>query len=222
MNGILSLQGRHEEQEALVRDISSRYPGLGGWQSVLGCVEARRGMRRQARQRFERLMAGLGAAIRVEPFVLGLLGPLADLCSEIGDVDHAARLYRALAPYARYYGIIVSAIATQGPVARHMGLLAARMGRHELAAAHFEAALATTDGGSRPHLALACHEYARMLASTDNASSRTRAHELLERALSEGHALDMAGLVRDCQALAADLAARSSGVARAHVRRVLP
>jgi hypothetical protein len=179
-------------------------------------------MRRQARQRFERLMAGLAAAIRVEPFVLGLLAPLADLCSEVGDADHAARLYQALSPYAPYYGIIISGLATQGPVARHMGLMAARMGRHELAAEHFEAALATTDGGSRPHLALACHEYARMLGSTGSASNKVRARELLERALSEGHALGMAGLVKDCQALASDLVARPAGPARrTHLRRVL-
>jgi DNA-binding winged helix-turn-helix (wHTH) protein/tetratricopeptide (TPR) repeat protein len=221
LNGILSLQGRLDEQEALVRDISSRYPGLGGWRSVLGCVEARRGMRRQARQRFERLMAGLSDAIRVEPFVLGLLAPLADLCSAVGDADHAARLYQALSPYARYYGIIVSGLATQGPVARHMALMAGQMGRHELAVTHFEAALVTTDGGSRPHQALACHEYARLLASTENASNRAHAQELLERALSEGHALGMAGLVRDCEALAADLVAGPSGVRRAHVGQVL-
>jgi DNA-binding winged helix-turn-helix (wHTH) protein/tetratricopeptide (TPR) repeat protein len=221
MNGILGLQGRLEEQEAIVRDISSRYPALGGWRAVLGGVEARLGMRRQARQRFDRLMAGFTTAIRAEPFVLGLLCPLADLCSEVGDEEHATRLYQALSPYARYYGVLSSGIATHGPVARHLGLLATRLGRYELASQHFEAALATTDGGSRAHLALARYEYARMLASTGNPSTRARAHKLLERALSEGHALGMAELVKSCQALAADAAPASGAARRAEFGPVL-
>jgi hypothetical protein len=222
MNGLLGLQGRLEEQEALVRDISSRYPALGGWRAVLGCVEARLGMRRQARQRLERLMAGYTTALRGEPFVLGLLCPLADLCAEVGDEEHAAMLYEALSPYGRYYGILSSAIATHGPVARYLGRLAARLGHHERASGHFEAALAATDGGSRVHLALVRYEYAQMLASMERPSERASAHKLLEHALSEGQALGMAGLVKTCQELANDLG-RPAGLARrTHVRRVLP
>jgi DNA-binding winged helix-turn-helix (wHTH) protein/tetratricopeptide (TPR) repeat protein len=222
MNGILSLQGRWEEQETLVRDISSRYPALGGWRSTLGFAEARLGMRRQARQRFERLMAGLAAAIRREPFVLGLLCPLADLCSEVGDAEHAARLYQALSPYARYHGILPSGISTHGPVARHMGNLAVRMGNHELAAQHFEAALATSDGGCRSYLALALHSYAGLFASTGDPSHRTRARELAERALSESRAMGMAALAKDSQALATDLVARPAGAGhRPQTGRVL-
>jgi DNA-binding winged helix-turn-helix (wHTH) protein/tetratricopeptide (TPR) repeat protein len=222
MNGILGLQGRLDEQESVVRDISSRYPALGGWQSVLGRLEVRLGMRRQARQRFERLMAGFAAAIRGEPFVLGFLCPLADLCSAVGDPEHAAQVYQAVSRYAPYCGIVASGISTHGPVARYLGLLAVQMERYELASQHFEAALAMTHG-SRVHLALVRQEYARMLASTGDASGRARAHELLEQALSDGRALNMAVLMEDCQALARDLGPRPSDAARtADVGRVFP
>ena len=66
---------------------------------------------------------------------------LADVCADLGDVEHAEILYRLLAPYASRNAMLGN-VYTYGSVAFALGRLAAVLGRLDDAEAHFEAALA--------------------------------------------------------------------------------
>ncbi len=83
-----------------------------------------------------------------------------------------------------------------GPASRVLGLLAARLGRHDAAREHFEQAIAllsALDAG--PHLARARYGYGRMLLQAVELGEAARARELCEAALADAERLGMPGLV---------------------------
>ena len=65
---------------------------------------------------------------------------LAEVCAELGEVEHAEILYRLLAPYASHNAML-GYVYSYGSVAFALGKLATVLGRFDDAEAHFEAAL---------------------------------------------------------------------------------
>ncbi len=79
---------------------------------------------------------------------------------------------------------------------RLLGLLAQTMGSPDLAAEHFEDALAfCRKGGVRPELAWSCCDYAGMLLERDGDGDRSRAISLLDESLAISSELGMRPLM---------------------------
>jgi hypothetical protein len=95
---------------------------------------------------------------------MGVVTNLATTGALLGDAPRAAQLYTLLAPYAGQ--LIAPLVARLGSADRHLGQLAAVMGRWAEAERHFQAAI---DMNRRMQqwfrLALAQAEYARMLVA---------------------------------------------------------
>src|SRR5262249_49125325 len=103
-----------------------------------------------------------------------------------------------------------------GAVARHLGLLAATLGRRAEAARHFEDALAANARMGTAHmLAHTQLGYAELLLAGGDAADRSRAVDLLNRALDAAQALGMRGVVE--RALAAKLRAQGLEDGNLHV-----
>ena len=120
---------------------------------------------------------------------------LVDLCTWLGDVRRAERLYRLLEPLAGRNLVFGVAVVCYGAVDRRLGMLAATMERWDLAEAHFERAL-EVDARSRglPWLAHTRHQYAAMLLERRRAGDAARAATLLDAALAACRELGMHAL----------------------------
>jgi DNA-binding winged helix-turn-helix (wHTH) protein/tetratricopeptide (TPR) repeat protein len=140
LNGYLRLLGDSARARELTYEASARYPSFVGWRAALALAEFDLGRQQAAQEIFESLMAEGVPALRRDAFVLSALCPVAELSIWFGTDEHSTQLYDALRPYAKYCGTVAYAIATNGPITRYLGLLAARLRRYDAAAAHFEAA----------------------------------------------------------------------------------
>ena len=163
-SGHWRLQGRLLEAERAARDMSVTYPTLGGWHADLATIQGAAGRTRQARVELARLMADDMAAIISDPFLLGALPALADLCGLVGDERQARTIYQAMLPYADRHGKVSLALGTTGPLVRHLGKLARMSGDFELAECHYQQALSMAERMPSPtFVALACLGYADLL-----------------------------------------------------------
>jgi hypothetical protein len=103
---------------------------------------------------------------------LGAITCLAETCAATGSDRQAATLYGLLAPYADRNVVIGSASTCAGPAARHLGLLASVLGRHETAAGHFEQAIAMNHAmGARPWMARTRLQYAQALRTDSHSGT---------------------------------------------------
>lgn len=84
------------------------------------------------------------------PAVVGL----ADLVARLRDPEKAALLYEAMEPWAELHSVTPGPILYGGPVSRSLGLMALVQNEPEIAAGHFEQAIAQSDAlGARPMMA---------------------------------------------------------------------
>ena len=68
-----------------------------------------------------------------------------EACVTLGDATHAAALYERLLPYAGRPATAGRAVVSFGAVDRHLGGLAALLGRHDDAVRHLHAAITRND-----------------------------------------------------------------------------
>ncbi len=191
-SGCLRFLGRNEAARELIYEGAALNPAIGSWRCAVGLIEIEMGRPVAARKIYEGLIAEGLDLLRNDVFALGAICPLADLCAEVGDAGDAASLYTALAPYADQCAPVGFGVGNYGPVARHLGVLAARQGSYELAGEHFEAARAAS--ARMPSPTFLCQSVAvqarHLLAGPDPPDLRQRAieHQLdkRERALSHG------------------------------------
>lgn len=121
----------------------------------------------------------------------------------------ASSVYNAILPYADHHGNVSIGIATHGPMARHLGLLAMRMGDLERAETHLARAIAASAAmPSPPFLALACMASARVALWDGRSAARERAAALLGRALVAARQAGLWAIARSCRALADSVALR--------------
>lgn len=118
--------------------------------------------------------------------------PLA-LCGARTPTEH---VYRLLAPVSdRFISWGYTGVVWDGPAARVLALLAARLERWDEAEAHFASALASLEKlDARPYLARTSYEHGRFLLARD----AERARAAIERAHAIAEQLGMPGLVRLC------------------------
>jgi DNA-binding winged helix-turn-helix (wHTH) protein/tetratricopeptide (TPR) repeat protein len=203
VSGLWWLAGRVTEAEAMIRDLSSRLPGNAGWRAQLACVEVDLGRKEPARRALERLMRETGNDPRDTPFAMSVLAPLAELCGRIGEPAMARTLYEKLIPYARHHGFVASGIATHGPITRHLGLLAARMGESALALAHLRGSIEAAERmGSPSFTALCSLGYGRMLLAEESPEARQQAAAVLSKAMNLSKRAGMWGVAGRCEMIA--------------------
>ena len=115
---------------------------------------------------------------------------LTEVCAALGDDGQAANLYRLLLPYADRVLVLGGGVVCTGAASRHLGLLAATMGRWSDAERHFDDALATnTRIGAVLPLAHTRHDYAAMLLSRGAPGDRERGVTMLKSVLESARAL---------------------------------
>lgn len=141
-SGFLRMLGQLDRSRALIYEVAVEYPAFTSWRCALALSEVDAGHREAASKIFTSVLAEPDA-LQSDAFVLSALCPLAELCTLVGKSEDAAQVYDALLPYAEQCGMIAFGIATYGPIARYLGLLAAQQGKYALSAAHLGAALAT-------------------------------------------------------------------------------
>jgi class 3 adenylate cyclase/DNA-binding CsgD family transcriptional regulator len=154
----------------------------------------------EARRAFDAFAADDFADARADLTWRSSLPLLAEVCARLGDTARAGTLYRLLEP-ARHLNATYGDLLFMGVIARHLGLLAATMGRWEDAERHFADALAMNERqGAPPWAAWTRHDWAAMLLARAASGDRARALALLDEALA---AARMMGMVRLEQAAAA-------------------
>ena len=132
-------QGRLGEILPAVVEAVERHPALAAWRAALPVAHLAAGDEPRARLELERLLDGLDAIPR-DFFWLAALTLIAEASAALRVPGAAERLYGELAPFASRW-VQVGYAASDGPVARSLGLLAAARGDVPRAAAHFEQAL---------------------------------------------------------------------------------
>lgn len=205
MNGLLRLQGRAAEAEAMACEMSAQYPSLAGWRAFVGAIHADAGRTALARQIYVQLVDHELDSLRRDPYLLSALCPVAELGVRVGDRASARVLYDALLPYEGRHGNVSFGAATYGPVSLQLARLASRIGELTLAEGHCERALVEAERmPSRTFVALACLSYAHILRRVDGQGARAQAY--LTRALELACSTGMHGMVAQCRGLAELLA----------------
>ena len=132
-------QGRLGEILPAVVDAVGRHPALAAWRSALPLAHLAAGDEGRARAELVSLVDGLGSIPR-DFFWLTAMTMLAEASGALRAAGPAERLYRDLAPYASRW-VQIGYAASDGPVARSLGMLAAARGDAAQSVAHLEHAL---------------------------------------------------------------------------------
>jgi AAA ATPase domain len=156
---------------------------------------------------------------RLEPSVARVLGwqqleqrsGLAEVAAEAAAVDAAAvadiaeRAYQGLLPSAASMVVVGGAVVCKDPVAHHLGVLAAVLGRWDQAVDHLRDAIARAQRlGARPSLVRGRCELGRVLLARGRPADRAQAEQLLRQAADAAGELGMGALAeRATEALAA-------------------
>jgi hypothetical protein len=183
-------QARLDEIEdfASAHPVDSRFPMMAVFRATRALLEAERGELESARRELESFTKnGLAEFPHDFSYVYGL-SLLSELCRTLDDPGSAEVIYAALAPFADRHVVLFMGRLTLGSVERYLGLLAATMGKLELAEGHF--ARATKENlriGARLWVAHTQLDWATMLHAQGGAAA--------------GRA---AGLLRPCLTAAAE------------------
>ena len=172
------------------------------WAPGLCWAYLARGRIGEGRRLFERLARDGFASLEQNANWYVAMYDLAAITTLLDEPAAAALLYERLLPYADRRVAAGRAIYDNGSVEYPLARYAALAGRPEVAARHFEAALAAEEAaGARPNLILVRSHYAQLLAAQGD---HERARELAAAAVADAEALGAPGAV---PAAAAALAA---------------
>lgn len=152
------------ELELSARQLVEENPSRPAWRAALATLLCESGRLGEAREEFSRLAAGDFEDIPTDLDWMIAMALLSDVCADLADGDRAALLYAKLEPYADVNVVIGLAAVCLGSVESFLGRLAGTMGRIDLAARHFERALAANFAlGAPACLARTQVDYARVL-----------------------------------------------------------
>jgi DNA-binding CsgD family transcriptional regulator/tetratricopeptide (TPR) repeat protein len=205
MFGIRREQGRLAELAAATRLLAgSARPG-GAWRPALAAVLAELGMEDEARRELEHVRNEGFDALRAALW-LASLTYLADACAAVGDADLAALVYPELAPLRGGNVVIGHGVACYGAVDRYLGMLAATLGEPDLAAEHFEHALAfNREMGASTWVAHTLYAYGRTLRARGRDGDAERAAAMLTEAAALAEQIGMPMLLARARALGANV-----------------
>jgi tetratricopeptide (TPR) repeat protein len=189
-------QGRMGELERAARQLVADNPGRPAWRAALANLLCEEGRLDEAQEEFDRLAADDFEDVPKDLDWMIVMTLLSDVCADLEDAERAARLYDKLEPYAAVNVVIGLAAVCLGSAASFLGKLAATMGRADLAAEHFERALAANTALQAPVcLARTQVDYARAVGPG------SQADELLEAAAETAVAVGSGSVARKIEAL---------------------
>jgi tetratricopeptide (TPR) repeat protein len=139
-------QRRLDELLDLVTFQADAHPARPGWLCARAAALVDAGRREEARVEVERLVGPDSVSLRRDATFLSSCALLADAVARLGDAAAARTVYDALAPYAGHNATLPSG-GFLGPVARHMGVLAAAYGDAERAREHLAEARRIAERG---------------------------------------------------------------------------
>jgi hypothetical protein len=190
---VRTFQGRLEEIEPIVSQMSERYPES-SFGPALAFIHSETGAAEPARALFDTLAAAGFAEVRRDGNWLSSMALLCNVASFLRDAERAALLYDALAPYDGRIVIGCAGSVTQGPVATYLGITAATAGRIDQAVAHLSDGVAQAQDVGVPFAVWARRELGHALVARDGPGDRERGEQELRGALDEARRL---GLVRE-------------------------
>jgi DNA-binding CsgD family transcriptional regulator len=145
---------------------------------------------------------------------------LALTSAALGDAAVAAGLYEELLPLDGRNIVLSEGVVCIGAASYYLGILAGAAGRFDDAERHFRQAIAMNGRtGARPWLALAQHDYGKMLLSRRAAGDRRVATALLEECVSGARQLGMGELAAKAERLLAPHKARGAALPDGLTRR---
>jgi DNA-binding CsgD family transcriptional regulator len=205
MFGIRREQGRLAEIAAVIRMLSGSARSSGVWRPGLAALLAELRMDDEARRELEHVRREGLDSLRASLWVASLTY-LADACAAVGDDDVAELVYPELAPLAGGNVVIGHGVACYGAADRYLGLLASTLGEHDLAAEHFEQALAVNRAaGATTWIAHTLYAYGRTLRMRGSSDDALRASTLLSEAAALAGRIGMPMLLARAEALGARL-----------------
>lgn len=179
------------EVETEMHELAADYPARPVFRCALVHLYARSGRLAEAGRRLDQLARDNFSGVPFDQEWLFAVSFLAETSALIGHTDSARALYSLLVPHAALNAADWPE-GIRGAIARYLGLLAATTNQRDVAAQHFEAALAmNAEMGLFPWLALTQEDYARMLAASGEPPAVERATELLRAARATYRALGM-------------------------------
>jgi tetratricopeptide (TPR) repeat protein len=201
LSAISSEEGRWEEAIDHGREMAERCSGHSVAYARITTLQARSGDHDAARASLHKLTSADLAAVPRDHLWQGVLSDLAEASALLRAKEPAARIYDYLLPHS---GLLPTAGGSmcRGVVDRFLAMLAATLGRLEVAAAHYETALELEDRmKARPLAARTRYWYARTLLKRSGPADHDHANRLLQEALTIAAELGMAPLATDSEAL---------------------
>jgi DNA-binding CsgD family transcriptional regulator len=206
MFGIRREQGRLAELAPVVGLLAGAGGPVGAWRPGLAALLAELGMEDEARRELAQVRREGLEPLRPSLW-LASLTYLADACAAVGDQDLAALVYPELAPLAGGNVVVGHGVACYGAADRFLGLLAATLGDHDRAAAHFERALALNRRmGATTWVAHTLYAYGRTLHMRGRGEDAPRASAMLIEAAALAQDIGMPALLARARALGAPAA----------------
>jgi AAA ATPase domain len=174
-------QRRLDELLDLVTGQADAHPARPGWLCARAAALVDAGRPEEARAEVESLVGPDGVSLPHDTTFLSSCALLADTVARLRDAGAARTVYDALAPYARHNATLPSG-GFLGPVARHLGVLAAAYGDAERAREHLAVARRIAERGHMGAMLdwIAADEEALPAAVPDTAEPMVPGAETLE------------------------------------------
>jgi tetratricopeptide (TPR) repeat protein len=185
-------QGRGAEVLDVLRTFAVTYPRTVAWRAMYAFVLSRTGQSETCAAEYASIKANRFAQPDDLLWLLATAA-FAEVCHDQDDADGAGLLYERLLPFASRVVVIGFGIACWGSAERYLGLLCATMGRHAIAAEHFERALVANRRiqGALP-LAYTLYDYAVLLRHAGDDAERAR--DYLQQAEDIAQSRDLTAL----------------------------
>jgi DNA-binding CsgD family transcriptional regulator/tetratricopeptide (TPR) repeat protein len=197
-------QDRLDELSPVMRLLVGGDAPGGAWRPGLAALLAELGLEAETRRELDGIRREGFDGLRASLW-LASLTYLADACAAVGDDELAALLYPELAPLAGGNVAIGHGVVCYGAADRYLGLLAATLGEHDLAADHFEDALTLNRRMHAPTwTANTLLAYGRTLRARGRAADLRGASALLSDAATLAEATALPMVLRRARELGAD------------------
>jgi tetratricopeptide (TPR) repeat protein len=188
------VQGRYAEIESSLKALAQEQPAVPAWRCSLAYLYCEAGRDQEARAEIDRLAPNGFASLPRDVLWVAAAAQVAEACGRLGDKDRAAVLYEQLMPHAKRCVVVEYGIACLGSTSRHLGILAAALGRWNDAESHFQDAVETHRRmGALPWLARTQDQYGHMLLARDRGGDAERAAALIAGAAASYRQLEMTG-----------------------------
>lgn len=195
-------QGRLDEIEDLIAQVTEDSPGLSSFRALLSLTHLELGREDEARAVIEPVAAGRFEAVPRDFLWLTTLCVYGEVAARLGMREAAEWLYDRLVPFAHQVGI--TGCSTWGAIDRYLGMLAGSLDRDEEAERHLASAAEVHERIRAPvFLARTRLDWAEMLLARDAVGDRDRerARALLGEALAGARERGATALERRAEAV---------------------